>query len=528
MRGVGRLRLQAAVVAIVAVIAGVVGVSAPASAAGAHSPDLAGAIDCTSLQSGYYHSIHVTGTFTGLPASAQLTGDVLPMNTESKNPFGATVDSDAQGAATLDLTVSGQFVAQGLTSVELYSGTTRVYFGSFYANACAAGVALTGRLTADAVCPTRYIAFGSEQASTLRIHGTLSGLAPSTTYTFGEGYYSAQPWTTAVSDASGSLQLDFTSGPLPGYYNVTVWTTSQAWEVAAAPLDMANPCPAMHTKWFNRPAESDINGDGMSDLLAIDFTGRLLYYQNAEWANPGGVPFTMSQTIGSGWGPQFGLRMESAGDLTGDGYSELVAVRSDGTLVAYYNNMNSNPGRVPYTSGTVIGSGWQPFTSITLGDVNGDGLADLIARKSDGSVVLYLNHFFSNPGHMPFSSGVSMTIPGLATTDAFVAADLNKDGYSDVVDYSGWASLNRAPAGSPQMFIDAKDSQATILASLGQYIPTAGWAAGFYYGSGVDTGVLIANPNGDGTLLELEGAMGQMTLRRVIGGGWQSIRQIIS
>jgi hypothetical protein len=235
----------------------------------------------------------------------------------------------------------------------------------------------------------------------------------------------------------------------------------------------------------------------------------------------------MSQTIGSGWGPQFGLRMESAGDLTGDGYSELVAVRSDGTLVAYYNNMNSNPGRVPYTSGTVIGSGWQPFTSITLGDVNGDGLADLIARRSDGSVVLYLNHFFSNPGHMPFSSGVPMTIPGLATTDAFVAADLNKDGYSDVVNYSGWASLNRTPAGSPQMFIDAKDLQGTILASLGQYIPTAGWAAGFY-GSGVDTGVLIANPNGDGTLLELEGAMGQMTMRRVIGGGWQSIRQIIS
>ncbi len=398
-------------------------------------------------------------------------------------------------------------------------------------NTCASGVTVTGKLSADAICTTRYVALGGQEAaSTSRIHGTLSGFVADETYTFTDMYAPSYTPVSAVADASGSVQLDFTSNGLENAGTLMVSTTSQYLTVGSAQLVQADPCPPMWTSWPSRPTATDVNADGLSDIVAIDYTGRLLYFQNSSWVSSTGVPFTSSQTIGSGWGPQFGFRLEATGDLTGDQYAEIVAVRSDGALVAYYNNMNSNPGRLPYSSGTVIGSGWQAFTSITFGDVNDDGFADLIARKSDGTVWLYLNRILSNPGHLPFSSGVPLTIPGLAATDSFVTADVNVDGFADVVSNGGWSSVNRTPAGSPQMFIDDMGPQSGVLSSLSASVARAGWAAGWYNYWTNDTGVVIANPNGDGTLLYLQGLMGPSwaATTRVIGDGWQNIRTVLS
>lgn len=522
----GARRLRVAVLALAAVIAGVVGVAAPASAA-IQSTDLAAAIDCTSLQGGYYASLHVTGTVTGLTAAAQYTGDVRTTTPFARVAFGAPIVADAQGTATIDATISASFVSGDMDVFELFSGATRVFGKVVSLNTCGSGVPVTGTLSADAICTTRYIAGGVEAASIRRIHGTLEGFLPAQTYTFTNVYAPGYSPVSAVADANGSVQLDFTSDGLENAGSLAVSTTSQHQTVGSVQLVKTDPCQPMWTSWPARAVPSDVNDDGVSDLVAIDFTGRLLYFQGSLNATSTGVPFTTSQTIGSGWGPQFGFRLEAMGDLTGDGYSEIVAVRSDGALVAYYNNINSNPGRLPYSSGTVIGSGWQGFTSVTLGDVNDDGYADLIARKADGSVWLYMNRILANPGHVPYTSGVPLTVPGLAPTDSFVAADVNRDGFADVVSYAGWVTLNRAPAGSPQMFIAEKGPQSGVLSNIGSYDPRAGWAVGSYDSWNDDTGLVIANPNGDGTLLYLDG-LNWALQPRVIGSGWQNIRSVIS
>ena len=513
--------------AVVLVVASVVGWAAPAGAATTVQwSGVSGTIDCSTLQSGYYHAVHVAASVAGLPPATQYTARVY---SSAQNTIGVDIPitTDAQGSAVIDASLSGSVVSGRAYNLTLWSGQSLAARHALPTNTCASGVTPTGKLSADAVCPTRYLSsYGDVQDTAYRVHGTMTGFVPGETYTLATDYTAGSP--SAVADPSGAVAFDVVVGGPLLWTGTHIGTTSQLQSIGSALWDIADPCPAMKASYpAGRPTESDVNGDGMSDLLAIDLSGRLLYYKNASWQNPGGLPFTTSQTIGSGWGPQY--RIESTGDLTGDGYAELVTIRSDGALVAYYNNMNSNPGRVPYTAGTLIGSGWQSFTGFTLGDVNHDGFADLIAERSDGTYWLYTNHYLSNPGHLPFSSGVRMAAPGFESAIGFAAVDSNTDGYADLWSYAGWLNPNLLPAGNSQPFGSYLSVEQNSLSNLGAFPPQAGWAVGHYNNSTVVPGVVAANPNGDGSLMYFEDLGGSgWPPPKVIGSGWRSIRQIIS
>ncbi len=526
-----RWRIRLAVALIVAVIAGGVGWSAPAGAAAiiGQWPAVAATIDCATLQSGYYHSMRVTATVPGLPAATQFDAKLF---NRSSTMLGAStpITTDAQGTVTIDLTVSGNVVSGDSYNATLWSGSTLVARQIVMANTCASGVTPTGTLSADDVCPSRYLGtYGSIENSAYHLHGTLTGFVPGETYTLRAHYAAGSP--SATADQGGAVAFDLVINAPLVWASIGIDTTSQTQDVGYASWTLAHPCPQMKTSFPARPTESDVNDDGRTDLLAIDLSGRLLYYQNGSAQNAGGLPFTTGRTIGSGWGPQFGIRIESTGDLTGDGYSELVAIRSDGALVAYYNNINSNPGRLPYSSGTTIGSGWQSFIGFTLGDVNGDGYADLIAERADHTYWLYMNHYPGNPGHLPFTSGVRMASPGYESVYGLAAVDLNSDGYADLWSYVGWMTPNLLPAGNTQPYGDFVSvvGNSGTLGGISMRTPQAGWAVGHYLNGELAAGVLIADPDGDGTLVyydDLSGTGG--TLPKVIGSGWTSIRQIIS
>ncbi|MFG2105108.1 peptidoglycan DD-metalloendopeptidase family protein, partial [Micromonospora echinaurantiaca] len=123
---------------------------------------------------------------------------------------------------------------------------------------------------------------------------------------------------------------------------------------------------------------SDVSGDGYADLLATKPDGTLHYYSNNINSNPDNRPFTTGREIGTGWN---GLDRVMSGDVSGDGYADVIGTKPDGTLWYYPNNIRSNPDNRPYTSGREIGSGWNGFNRLLLGDVTGDAHADLIATK---------------------------------------------------------------------------------------------------------------------------------------------------
>ena len=147
---------------------------------------------------------------------------------------------------------------------------------------------------------------------------------------------------------------------------------------------------------FTHVALADVTGDGRADLVATKPDGTLWLYANSGSDT---TPYGGGTQVGSSWSA---FRFVLAGDVTGDGRADMVATKSDGTLWLY---ANSGSNTTPYGKGTRIGSSWQQFDRIMTSDVTGDGRADLVASKPDGTLWLYVN---SGSASTPFSHGTQV------------------------------------------------------------------------------------------------------------------------
>jgi hypothetical protein len=124
----------------------------------------------------------------------------------------------------------------------------------------------------------------------------------------------------------------------------------------------------------------DWNGDGNNDLIARRRS------DNTLWLYPGNGTggFGTASQIGAGWGGMSSF--EATGDFDLNGTVDFIARRTDGAMLLYRGNGHGGFDG----AGQVIGSGWNIFTSITgVGDWDSDGVPDLLARKSDGTMWFY-------------------------------------------------------------------------------------------------------------------------------------------
>ncbi len=194
----------------------------------------------------------------------------------------------------------------------------------------------------------------------------------------------------------------------------------------------------------------DVNGDGYSDVIIGAYgydqnMGRAyVYYGSAN----GLVTSTVWTVVGERAGDYFGYAVGTAGDVNGDGFSDVI-------VGAY--GYNSGKGQVLVYAGAA--SGLQPkpvWTAVgdqayayfgyavgTAGDVNGDGYSDIIVGApyyDDGQVS-------TDPGrvyvyHGPLKEGGEQydvwTTTGSQAYARFgyavgAAGDTNGDGYSDII-----------------------------------------------------------------------------------------------
>ena len=231
----------------------------------------------------------------------------------------------------------------------------------------------------------------------------------------------------------------------------------------------------------NQVVVADVNGDGLPDIVLADFSvsgGVILLLQDA--GNPGQflAPARLATAATTA--------SVAVGDLNGDGVPDLVATGYDnygnnGAVYVFYQ-VAAQPGTFVAPVSFPAGAGPQ---SVKIADMNGDSAADLVVADfgpgsdntgSPGVSVLLQNP--STPG--TFLAPVTYPTPG-ASVDVAVA-DLNGDGHNDVV----VANLAPFPSGSISVLLQDPAHTGALLAATN------------YAGFGQPLGVAIGDLNHDG------------------------------
>jgi hypothetical protein len=218
-------------------------------------------------------------------------------------------------------------------------------------------------------------------------------------------------------------------------------------------------------------ALADVNADGLADLIvgapaAFNGAGRIYVFYPIRSANPDGVTLpgnatgTRTGIAGDAAHPGFGASV-AAGDINGDGLADVVAgavrdATQAGRAYAFLAEFNAtNPDQSGLMAPTVFGAHTliraegaddRLGQAVALGDVNGDGFADVVLGANGGPQgKAYV--FLSTPYGLP-ASEMEGTVPavgaGAADTrivgenasrfgTAVAAGDVNGDGFQDVL-----------------------------------------------------------------------------------------------
>ena len=184
----------------------------------------------------------------------------------------------------------------------------------------------------------------------------------------------------------------------------------------------------------------DVNGDGYSDVIVGDnaWCRAYVYYGGAA-----GLSSSPSVVLSGASGSGLGHSVDGAGDVNGDGFADVIVSVPD---------VNSNNGQIYLYLGSATGLATSPTLTIDCpagsyggcrmagaGDVNGDGYADMVVglnniNGSVGQAYVYLG----GAAGLALSPAVTLVGPETNVGDAFgrwvaPAGDLNGDGYADVV-----------------------------------------------------------------------------------------------
>ncbi|MFD7990204.1 FG-GAP repeat domain-containing protein [Streptomyces mexicanus] len=129
-------------------------------------------------------------------------------------------------------------------------------------------------------------------------------------------------------------------------------------------------------------APGDVTGDGKPDLLARTYGGDLYLYEGTGDVSS---PFRARVRVGGGW--SMFDQLVGMGDMNGDGIGDVVARTPAGDLYFYAGKGSTT---APLAARVRIGGGWNAYNQIVAAhDANGDGLADLIARTVSGDLYYY-------------------------------------------------------------------------------------------------------------------------------------------
>jgi len=157
-------------------------------------------------------------------------------------------------------------------------------------------------------------------------------------------------------------------------------------------------------RWGNvfAPCTWDWNKDGKDDLLlgegSYSANNVHLLVNQGSGAKP---VFDESKRYVLAFGDGLEQLTPAVVDYNGDGLPDLLVAERSGKIAVYLNKgeeakLNAPPAEIPFTS-FIAGAGGSPLnfggiSTVSTGDLNGDGLFDLIVGKTSGRIAMALNN----------------------------------------------------------------------------------------------------------------------------------------
>jgi hypothetical protein len=345
-------------------------------------------------------------------------------------------DATAPGAAGFTLTVNGAgFVA---TSVVNWNGTPRattfVSNHQLTATILSSDVATASTATVTVVNPTPGGGVSNTQFFSIAVAESSVSFQPAVTYN--SGGYIAQ--SVRITDLRADGKLDIV---------VANWWDTNSVGTVGVLLGNGDGSfqPAVNYETGGAPNYSlvvaDVNRDGKLDLIVSSCSSSASTCGSAEGVVSvllGNGDGTFQHALSYGSGAHVGAHVAVA-DVNGDGKPDLIVTNyqgetnGDGTVAVLFGN-----GDGTFQSPVLYDSGAPGANAVTVADVNGDGVPDLLVANgcfsycTGGEESLTILSVLLGNGDGTFRPAVTYAT-GAKTSGWVSVADLNGDGKPDAV-----------------------------------------------------------------------------------------------